>query len=309
MTSYKMILICGSEQKEYTQAVSFKFTKERYTPYTQFSGVFIGSCEPKEVTEVIFYCNGKKIHSGIADSISCEKSAGAEIITVKSYGFTMLLGQNQSEPGIISAPDLGTIIGRNLPIKHLSYQSNTEKTNYVYINEKTTVWEAICVYAFKAYGTHPYIYSANTVACTAMSTGEYDYGGEEIVSAVKRQTLTNLISHAYTNDSDGNWAYSYTNEFAVNHGITKQKYYTRDKEWYYDLNAELKFKVQYADRARVCTTFKYVGYKKEDLLERATVSAGGIELNSSEIDKIVITGTEKGVFTEIGCYEDAYCGV
>jgi hypothetical protein len=307
MTEYKLILVSGDTQTEYTEAASFKFVKERYTPYTYFSGVFRGNCVPEEITEVIFYCGGKKIHDGIADSIICERRDGGEFVTVKSYGFTMLLGQNQSEPGIISSPDLGTLIKRNLPILRLGYQSDTKAVNYIYINENTTVWDSICVYALKAYGTYPYIYNTNVIRCERMGSNLFTYDTAEIVSARRGQKLTNLISHGFTQDVDGNWTYTKTNDFAVNHNITKQKYYARDKEWYYDLNDELNFRLNNADRGRVYTEFCRIGYGKEDLLDHATLSLSGFELSDSEIDRIEINGSRKGVFTTLSCYSDSYC--
>lgn len=307
MTSIKALLHKASGDIELTEAVSFDYVRERYTPYTFFAGVFKGSCIPEEIRSVHFYCGGKAVHYGIADSIVCERKNGASLIRIKSYGFSMLLGQNQSEPGIISQPNLGTIIGRNLPITNVGYESGTKTVNYVYINERTTIWDAICVYAMKAYGTYPYIYSTNVVRCNRYGSSLFNYSGKKIVSVSMGQKLTNLISHGYTEDAEGNWTYSMVNDFAVARYITKQKYFARDKEWVYDLNDEIKYKLNNADRGRVYSEFCYFGYSGEELLDHASVSADGLTLTNAEIDRIEISGSSKGVFTTISSYKDSYC--
>lgn len=307
MTAVKAILERSGGDLELTEAVSFVYVKERYTPYTFFSGVFKGNCVPSEINGVRLYLGSRSMHYGTADSVICEKKNGARLISVKSYGFSMLLGQNQSEPGIISQPDLGTILGRNLPIHGLSYESNTKTVNYVYIDPKTTIWDAVCVYAMKAYGTYPFIFGSNSVRCNRYGNNSFDHSGKRITSVRKGQKLTNLISHGFTDDLDGNWTITRTNDFAVSKHITKQKYYEKDKEWVYDLNDELKYKLNYADRGRVYGAFRYYGYSGEELLDRVSVSAGGLTLSGAEIDRIEIKGSSGGIFTELSAYTDSYC--
>lgn len=307
MTSYKAYLIHSEGQIELTEAVSFTFIKERYTPYTYFTGVFKGSCIPNKITSVRFFCGGKMIHEGIADSIVSEVRNGVKLISVKSYGFTMLLGQNQSEPGIISSPDLTKLISINLPIYKVNCESGTNTVNYVYINEKSTIWDAICIYAMKAYGTYPHIRGTNTVRCTRTGTSNFSYNDEKILYTKRGVKLTNLISHSFTNDMSDEWSYSRVNSYAVERNITKYKYYALDKEWVYNLNDENAYKMNYSDRGREYTEFCYSGYKSEDLLDRVTVSSEGIDLGNMEIDRIQISGSSKGIFTSISCYSDSYC--
>jgi hypothetical protein len=219
----------------------------------------------------------------------------------------MLLGQNQSEPGIISSPNLETLITKNTQIYKVGCEADTKSVNYVYINEKTTIWEAICIYAMKAYGTFPHIRGTNTVRCTRSGDISFSYSDEKILFTRRGVKLTNLISHGFTNDLDGNWSYSKVNDYAVKRNITKYKYYTRDKEWVYDLNDEIAYKMNIADKGREYSEFCYSGFKSEDLLDRVNITSGNIELANMEIDRIQISGSAKGVFTTIGCYTDSYC--
>lgn len=300
---YELKLSYVSGSISLTKAVNFCFKKERFTPYTEFSGVFIGKCSARSVTEVIFTYDEKTIHCGSADSVECELKNGQWMTKIRSFGFTMLLGQNQSEPGIITAPSLDTIMSKNLPIYKVSWQTTTNKVNYVYINERTSIWDALCVYGMKAYGSFPYISGTNTVRCTPQAEKTHVYSGEKIVAYSQGERTANLISHAYTTDTDGNWSISNTNSFAVSRHITKQKYYARDKEWLYDLNTGLSYRIYFADRGRQYIKFSYAGYKGEDIMDKATAVIEGMSLNKAEIDRVTVTGNEKGIFTEIMTYQ------
>ena len=288
-----------------TECEGFVFKKERYTPYTFLNGTFIGYCDPAEVREVRFYCGSKYLLYGAADYLVCEHKNGRDLIHIRCYSFSKLLGQNYAEPGIISSPDLGTILnGRD--IRGISYQSVTNTVNYVYINEKTTIWDAVRIYTMKAHDTHPFIYNNNTVQCTPMNQRTFVCPAASIVSYEKGQQLGNLLSDVYTQDLNDQWSYHLENSFATSHYIRRKKYYALDREWVYDLNDELRYHMRYADRGREFITFTRTGYGNEDLrdIESFTLPDGD---HSLEISKLTITGSPKGIFTELGFYFDSYC--
>ena len=123
----------GAASLYFSRTAGFSFVKERYTPYTLLSGIFIGRCVPAEVTAVKLYIGSKIIHHGTADSVVCEYSHGVWRIRLRSLGFSMLLGQNMAEPGIISQPDLSAVIGKAAGAYAVSCQGSAKKVNYVYI--------------------------------------------------------------------------------------------------------------------------------------------------------------------------------
>lgn len=308
MTEFSVELTTfGNREITLTETEGFVYQKERYTPYAFLSGTFIGSCDPTAIREVRFRCGGKYLLYGAADYLVCEHKNGKSIIRLRSYGFTKLLGQNYAEPGIISQPDLGTILS-NRGIRGISYQTNTNTVNYVYFNDKTTLWDAVRIYTLKAHDTHPFIYNNNTVLCTPIYQRTWSCPAGSLVSYSKGQQLGNLISDAYTQDINGNWTYHRENSFALNHYIRRRKYYPLDREWVYDLNDELKYYMNYSDRGRQFITITHKDYFKEDLLdiETFTLPDGA---HSHEISKLTITGSPKGIFTELGFYFDSYCNV
>ena len=307
MNNFTLTITTSDGDITLTQGVSFTFEKERYTGYTKFSGTFIGSCEPSDILYISFYYQTKLLHCGFADKVSCRQTSGKNTVTISSYGFTMLLGQNLSEPGILSSPNLDTLLDTDLDFYGITHQSSTSAVNYLYINDNTTIWDSICNYTLKAYDSFPVVIGANKVVCKASGNTAYGYDTEKIVYTESGVHLTNLISKAYTNDSDGDWSYELENSYAAERNIIKQKYYQQDKEFLYNLNVQLEQKIQYADKGREYAKYKYVGYKGEDLLDTVTLSNGNINLSSAEVDYIKIDGSKKGIFTTISCYFDSYC--
>ncbi len=308
MTSFRLVLTCFDRSEiTLTEAESFVYKKERYTPHAFLSGIFIGECDPTAVREVRFYCGTKYLLYGAADSMVCEHRNGRAVIRLRCYGFTKLLGQNYAVPGIISQPDLGAIL-TDRGIRGLSYQTVTNTVNYVYINEKTTIWDAVRIYSMKAHNTHPFIYNNNTVMCTPIYQRTVACPEGDIVSWSEGQELGNLLSDVYTQDLNGDWSFHRENSFATDHYIRRKKYYPLDREWVYDLNDELKYYMNYSDRGRQFITLIRKGYGNEDLLDIESFTLPDGE-HSHEVSSLTITGSAKGIFTELGFYFDSYCNI
>lgn len=83
----------------------FFLTKDAYTPYTLFEGVFLTEkTDIANIKEVIFSVDQTDIHYGLLDSVDFCTLQGYKIIKVKSKGFTSLLCQNQPKPGLKPVP-------------------------------------------------------------------------------------------------------------------------------------------------------------------------------------------------------------
>ncbi len=296
-----------SGYKEYHDCISFSYEKERYTPYTKLSAVFYEEIDPENIACAAFYLDDKLKHLGTPDKIICSNKNGVKTFSILSFGYTMLLGQNQSEPGIMRDVTLSKIVERNLPIYGVSSQSSTRSVNYIYIEDRTTIWDAACVYAMKAYGTHPFINGANEVRCSKENAVTFTYSSSDIVECEKGASSANLISDAYTTNLEGNWNYSRSNSFAKQRHITKRKYYSRQNDFLYDLNDELKLRMNYGDRAREYGMFTYRGYKGEDLLDKGTFEIGSLKMMNAQIDRIRVRASGGSVLTTLYFYKDSHC--
>lgn len=309
MSSYIVLYTSGGSTR-YDDIVSFVFERERYRCYTMFNGVFAGECDPSAVLEVRFYYEGTLMHRGSPDSLVSEYRDGRQLIRVKSYSFSMSLGQNELEPGIITDANMVKLMQRSRTpaTSSIGVQSDTVPVNYVYINEHTTLWEAMCVYTAKAYNSYPFIRNQNMVMCSLTSPVNYSFTNEMISEVSSGVALSGLISDAYTVDNNNEWTISREDAFARQRHLARQRYYARDLEWAYDPQAGLKYHMGIAAGGRQYKQFTYVGYKGEQLCDVAYFSKGSVTIGGKGIDFIRIAGSGKGVFTTIRCYTDIYCG-
>ncbi len=302
-----LLTYLNGTEEEFTDFVSFHYEKERYTPYTYLEAEVIGSTRPQAVATIRFYMGSKYLHWGTADSFECVNRNGKTVIRLRSFGLTKQLGQNYSEPGIVTQPDLAAVVAR-CGVPGISYQAGTQTVNYIYINDRTTAWEAIRIYCGKAYSTEPFIYLNNTVRCTPPANrASRSYSSDPIVSAKTGIYLGNVLSDVYSADADGNYTYHASSSFASERHITRRKYYAMDMEWLYDLSRESAYYLDYSQRGRQYTGFVYEGYKGEDLTDIVSISRSGFIINQKDCSKITITGSSKGIFTELLCYEDEFC--
>ena len=208
---------------------------------------------------------------------------------------------------MITQPDLGTVMAR-CGVPGVSYQADTQTVNYIYINDKTTAWEALRVYSEKAYGTTPYIYLNNTVRCTPPANrASRNYSAERITGMVSGVRLGNLLSDVYSSGTSGSYDYHSESSYASDRHIKRRKYYAMDSEWLYDLSRQPQFYLDYSQRGRQYVGFTYEGFKGEELCDIVNLSKSGTVINLKECSRIAVSGSAKGIFTELRCYEDEYC--
>ncbi len=283
------------------------FIKERYTPFTYLKGTFIEEMTDKRPVEICLYYGSTLLHRGTADSAEYSVQRGTQKLRVTSYGYSKQLGQDYAEPGIITSPNLGTIIG-GAGITGVTYQPNTNTVSYVYYEDKTTVWNAACIYTMKAYRKYPFIRGANTVLCSlaAADRREFVRSPQDMVSFGRGQELGNILSHVYTQDLDGNWTYNLRSIFAGEQNVTRKKYYPPDREFTYDLYDQLRYHMYFSNRGRQYIRAVFPGYLGEDICDTEQLTAPGYT-GSPEISKLTVRATPKGVFTDMMFYFDSFC--
>ena len=284
----------------------FMFVKERYTPFTYFRCTLTERGAARDICEIRLYHGNVLLHRGTADKAEYSFDRNVGRLRLVSYGYTKQLGQDFAEPGILSNPDLDTIVS-GAGIYGVSCQQNTSTVRYVYFDEKTTLWNAVCIYTMKAYADYPFIRGANTVVCFPPADREtFILPPGDMVRICRGQQLGNVFSDVYTHDLDHQWVYHLSSSFAAAHHVTRKKYYPSDREWVYDLNDELKYHMYFSDRAREYKKAVFKGYRGEDLCDLAALTEGNVT-NTYEIDGVTIRATPKGIFTELAIYSDAYC--
>ena len=112
-----------------------------------------------------------------------------------------------------------------------------------------------------------------------------------------------LISHFHMAYMGGEYGqFELENPDAAAYGIVRHKYSEIDMEFLYDPDEALEFYDKVASREQKMFFCTYSGYNGEDLSD--IVSFGSI--NSERIEGIEISGSAKGVFTQLSVYHDKF---
>ena len=137
--------IIGSGNLDYRNIVSARLVKDRYTPYSELraSVVLNNSINLNNIRRVALYIGSRRMHYGPADYIRTRVRGGKTVLELISRGITLMLGQNEPEPGVWSKVSLTDIMKSYSPSSEITYESGTDTVNYVNIKEKSTLWEAI----------------------------------------------------------------------------------------------------------------------------------------------------------------------
>lgn len=287
--------------------MDFKFVRERYTPYTMLSGHFLSSDVIQNVKTIYLYINDTLVHVGMPDFVERKNVRNRSIISFLSRSYTLLLGQNEPVPGVITNIDLVDLIFYNTSLPYINCQLQTQTLNYVYVKEKSTIWDAVCAYSNKAYATYPYIYGTNTVRVTPLnSITTHTYGSDSILNYGEKLSTSGLYSHVYMKDTDDQYSYSQVNTDAVVRNIVRKKYYPLDNQWYHDPDGGLLAKLKYSNKGYISRDFKYKGHKFENLQDKVSFSRGNFSINNEFIAGVEVTGNSRGVFTKITVYRDSY---
>lgn len=290
------------------KCVNFSFKKELYTPYTVAVGVFLMpeiDVDFSDISGISFYVNETRIHFGMPDRVNVFRRNGLEYVSILSRSHTMLLGQNEPEPGVISNVTLAQLITSNIQSDYISAQENTQNQDYIFVKEKSTIWDAINIYALKTYNTVPYIKGYNTVMVTADNAAEVDYSNAKIIGFGGGKDTTLALSDIYMSEFEQDtYPYEATNAALEQMNIRRKRYYAMDKQWLQSPLTGLKYKLRFSRRKSAFVNFSYAGFQNEDIMQKVTNLDP--RFNGKFINALSVTGNSGGIFTQVCCYDDYY---
>ncbi len=296
----------GEENLYLHLCLSFVYERELYMPYSSLRARFYlmeDEIKAEQVKTVYFYCDDVLKHKGLPDSINVKPINGGCIIDIVSRGHTLLLMQNEPYPRINTNVDLKKLITDNIDDDDIRYEDPTPTQRYIYVNERSTVWDAIVAYSIKATGYYPYIRNINIVRVTIGTPASFNYQSELMTESGTELLTENLLSDVYMQDVDDQYNFSAHSAVAQAAGIVRSRYYPLDNQWLYDPAVGLGHKLNYSCRGMKVKFFTYAGYKGEELMDRAynCGDADGMRINA-----VRVVGSRKGIFTTVKCYDDMY---
>ncbi len=295
-------LLDGSELTE-DKIISFNFVKEFYTPYTSFSARYIAqNLSPENFSEILFYIDDKLVHHGLVDSITVNRgdiSTG----TLYSKGFTSMLKQNQTEPGLYTGTTINSLMDSFYKIPYVTHEENSTE-GYIYVKKGSSMWDALVSLSYKLTGTYPYIRSTNCVMITPVAEPVlFNYSGDGIISTGQSITEKRLISDFHMSDINEEYGtYELNDKDVSDRNIVRHKFFELDRRFLQNPEQALDFYDSFTARGWRRNFVKYCGYRGEDISDIASFG----EISEGRISGVNIEGGRDGIFTEISVYRDKF---
>lgn len=282
----------------------FRYTKEIYTPYVYFEGKYLSSAnEISQINRIEFWIYKIMFHSGIVDSIDICRKDNRNVIHVKSKSFTSLLCQNQPEPGMLKDVDLAKLISTYSDIPYITCEDSAVE-NYINIKDGATVWDAICNLGFRQTGFYPYIEGANKVKITPKKFYRWNYyENKDVLAAGVNHDFTRIISHIHMQDVSGEYnVYNKANAEAVSRNIIRHKQIPLDRQFLYNPESALDYKLNYGMRGNVFYYIKYMGYNYEDLFDLFSYG----NFSGKKVHKVDVVFNSGKLVTLLESYDDGF---
>ncbi len=286
----------------FTNILGFVFEKEAYTPYTTFRANVFGNGLPEDFTELEFYINGTLLHHGTADTCKKINEGGGVRGYISSRGFTSLLTENQLPPGNYTDMTLNKLFDSYFSLPNITHESSNTRS-YIFVNKGTPMWDGAVNLAYKLTGAYPYIRKANMFMISMPENAKnVTYTLDNVINYGTELSTKRMISHYHMADISGNYGtYEYVGTEAAERNLIRHHHFDLDRRFLHSPESACKFRGDISARGYKRRFFTYNGYNGEDLNDIVTFE----DISGQRVKAMRITGSQKGVFTELSVYDDA----
>ena len=292
----------------FSKILQFQLKKEVYTPYTTFSAQFQTDGLKKfgTICKVIVQNGSQVVHEGTVETLTVQTNASVTTISLLSYGFTKLLLHSELAPGLYPNLSINSLLSGYYQFPpEITWESNSDSTNYVYFNEHIPVWDGVVTLCYKLLERYPYIRTANQVCLHLPEKAKslHIQTGQTLSYGTKRR-YSRLISHFHMQDVDGNYdKFSLTNPQAVAVYQLRHKQIAFDRSYLYNPQKALEFRSATSQNGWMQQFFTLAGWISCDLNDCLSVTD---EIENARISSIVWNGSQTGISTTISLYSDVF---
>lgn len=294
----------GSDVTE-TECVTFSLLKERYLPYDTFHAVF-GCTEEimQQPVRAVFTLDGVKLHDGIVRSFRAERQKNRMLLELTSRGYAEALLQNQLVPGLYTDVTLESLM-TTYTLPHITYESGLSATNYIYVKANTGMWDALSAFCYKYNGSLPYVTRCNHLRLTPKTEDAVTIlPSDRVLRYSVGEDASTVISRIDMADIDGTYGqFTCSNPQAAERQIVRVKQMLFDRQFLYQPEDALRYRIAYSNRKLIRKTVSYLGYCGEDLEDMVELS-GAVR---GHVSRILLRGTQNGIETTDTLYFDSFC--
>ena len=291
---FKLTVRTSTASKDLTYCRDLRLEKRVGRSSTVLSCTFILVSQSlgftgKDIVSAELYYGEDLLHAGLCDRAQVLEQNGITQVQLTSRGYTALMDDTEAYPEINSNVDLAGLISRNLTNSHITAQTGTPTVNYIYVNDNSTVWEAIENYATKAAGAIPFITGANRV-CIYGAGQAVSHGGVSIISDRTEVDTRGVLTKVYMMDTEGAYSYSQEASDLIALGLSRVRFYPLDRQWLYDPTVGLSAKLRRSRLFMKVRRVTYAGFLGEELYDT---------WDGDPIGAIVLRSGGKGTFTTL----------
>ncbi|MCR4645995.1 MAG: hypothetical protein K5695_11435 [Oscillospiraceae bacterium] len=303
--SFRLRLYFAEGAAVETACTALVLEREIYTPYETLTAEFpVGDFHPEQVCRIGLEYDMTEIFLGITDRVVQVLRAGVRMLRIKARSFTSVLVQNELVPGLHANLTIGDLVQGFYTFPHVTYQED-QRTGYIYVTSKTSLWDCIVHFTYKLTGGHAY-----TVGNMVRMTLPDDPRLVTIPAAVSYGTeydTTKLVSCYHMEALDGTPdAYVQDNPAAAGTEIVRHKQIPFDRAYLSDPTEALTFRNLYSDRGWRAKFVEYAGFADEQLGEKVTF---GAHLQEERICRVRVVFGANGLRTTVWAYEDGFYNV
>ncbi len=286
-----------------TECTQFSLVRERYLPYSELRLTLPAARAYALPIRVRFSLNGQLLHDGSICTAEYVQEKGELMLRIRSRSYTAVLTGSQLIPGMHYDVTLVSLMTA-YALPHITYQAETAAVDYILVKENTSMWDALTAYSYKLCGSYPYIRVPNELCVAPQSSTDTVLLPEDaVLTQTRRSDASELISRIDMANLDGQYGvFSRINGQAVLREITKVRQILFDRQFLYNPDDALKFRLACSNRRLRQTAVTYLGYCGEDIEDR--IRCGSLE---ARVGKITLTCDRGILTTEDVCYFDDFC--
>ncbi len=288
-----------------TRCLRFTLVRDRYQPYASLSAT-VAAVHDRVPLSVTLTVGAYTVFSGIVRRTERFAEGGVQLLKITARSWSEALVRNQLLPGLRFDVTLASLM-TDCQLPHMTYEAVPDPVSYVYIEDRTPMWDAVTALNFKLNGGVPFVRADNQL-CVLPRSEESPIllPAARVLHDGQTGECAGLISRIEMADIDGNYGtYAMTNAEAEQRGIVRVQRMQYDRCYLRDPQQAMEFRIQMSNRRLRGRVIRYAGYCGEELEDYAGLGADF----RAHVSRIVLHGDANGIVTEDSFWFDSFCNV
>ncbi|HAG13534.1 MAG TPA: hypothetical protein DCG49_06690 [Ruminococcus sp.] len=293
-------------QQQYVlhNCLRFSLVRERYQAFSTLRIHMLADADVPIPCAVILELDQIRLMHGIVQNAVCIRQNNHRVLQITAVSYSAALTKNQLEPGLYTRVTLRSLM-QTYALPYISYDENVPEISYIFVKDNAAMWDSIIAYNYKLNHGFPYLRCTNLL-CMLPQTGSEPIRlpADRFLHTASGGSCADMVSRIDMANMAGEYgSFTRTNPRAAERNIVRVRQILLDKQYLYDPDDALKWRIALSNRKLFSKSVSYAGYCGEDLED--LVQAG--DFVTARVSRIVMTGDERGIITTDTFYFDDFC--